>query len=81
MHAMTAIELHGIWERYVEDSLVAGLNHDPRFFVDQGSTGVNTSKIISTGVERDSAPIRDYLRDCAPAQRSECSSRIAMQPS
>ena len=39
---MTAVELHGIWERYVEDRLVAGLNHDPSFFVDdQGLTGVN----------------------------------------
>jgi hypothetical protein len=42
MCAMTAVELHGIWERYVEDRLVAGLNHDPSFFVaDQGLTGVN----------------------------------------
>jgi hypothetical protein len=42
MHAMTAVELHGIWERYVEDRVVTGLNHDPSFFVDdQGLTGVN----------------------------------------
>ena len=48
MCAMIAVELHGIWERYVEDRLATGLNHNPSFFVaDQGLTGVTS---VSTGL-------------------------------
>jgi hypothetical protein len=32
---MTAVEIHGAWERYVEQRLVAALNHNPRHFVSQ----------------------------------------------
>ena len=30
MSAMTAVEIHGRWERYVEKRLVASLNHSPK---------------------------------------------------
>lgn len=30
---MTAVEIHAIWERYVENRLVAALNHHPRHFL------------------------------------------------
>jgi hypothetical protein len=35
MSAMTAVELHGIWERYVEKRIVAGLNHDSSHFISE----------------------------------------------
>ena len=42
MSAMTAVELHGIWERYTEARIVAALNHDANhFIVTQGIAGVS----------------------------------------
>ena len=32
---MTAVEVHGIWERYAEARLVAALNHRPAHFLDR----------------------------------------------
>jgi hypothetical protein len=44
---MTAVELHAVWERYVEARLVAALNHAPRHFLkEQNITGVTR---ISSG--------------------------------
>lgn len=38
---MTAVEIHAVWERYVETRLVAALNHNPRHFLkEQEITGV-----------------------------------------
>jgi len=34
---MTAVEIHAIWERYVEDRLVAALNHNPNHFLLQNN--------------------------------------------
>ena len=33
MSAMTAVEIHGIWERYTEARIVAALNHDAAHFI------------------------------------------------
>jgi hypothetical protein len=33
MSAMTAVELHSIWERYSEARIVAALNHDAKHFI------------------------------------------------
>ncbi|HZP75838.1 MAG TPA: hypothetical protein VFB45_06840 [Pseudolabrys sp.] len=33
--AMTAVEVHAIWERYAERRLVAALNHYPDYFIEQ----------------------------------------------
>ena len=35
VYAMTAVEIHSIWERYVERRLVAALNHDAGHFIDK----------------------------------------------
>jgi hypothetical protein len=44
---MTAVEIHAIWERYVETRLVAALNHAPQHFLkDQNIKGVSR---ISSG--------------------------------
>jgi hypothetical protein len=32
---MTAVEIHAIWERYVEDRLIACLNHAPHHFLEE----------------------------------------------
>jgi hypothetical protein len=32
---MTAVEVHAIWERYVETRLVAALNHNPKNFLEE----------------------------------------------
>ena len=48
MSAMTSVELHGIWERYVENRLVAALNHSSKHFVDE--EGVSGVKHISYGL-------------------------------
>lgn len=32
---MTVVEIHGAWERYVENRLVAALNHNPKHFLQQ----------------------------------------------
>ncbi|MEJ2375190.1 MAG: hypothetical protein P8Y71_07095 [Pseudolabrys sp.] len=37
MCAMSAVEIHGVWERYAENRLVALLNHDVRHFVSEQS--------------------------------------------
>lgn len=37
MSAMTAVELHGIWERYAEARAVAALNHDASHFIAEES--------------------------------------------
>jgi len=34
---MTAVELHTVWERYVESRLVAALNHNPQHFLTENS--------------------------------------------
>ena len=34
---MTAVELHTVWERYVEGRLVAALNHNPSHFLDENT--------------------------------------------
>ncbi|WP_316206203.1 MULTISPECIES: hypothetical protein [unclassified Bradyrhizobium] len=42
MSAMTAVELHGIWERYAENRIVAGLNHDSSHFIcEEAISGVS----------------------------------------
>jgi hypothetical protein len=59
---MSAVELHGIWDRYVEDRLVAGLNRNPTFFVeDLGLTGVNSvSKGLAHFVVRSGQKYFDF---------------------
>lgn len=48
MSAMTAVEMHGIWERYVEKRLVASLNHSATHFIaEQDIKGI---KHISSGL-------------------------------
>ena len=45
---MTAVELHAVWERYVEGRLVAALNHNPSYFLaDNTIKGV---KRVSSGL-------------------------------
>jgi len=45
---MTAVELHAIWERYVENRVVAALNHDAAHFLkEQGIKGVSR---VSSGL-------------------------------
>lgn len=45
---MTAIEIHAIWERYVESRLVAALNHDAKHFLkEQNIKGVSR---VSSGL-------------------------------
>jgi hypothetical protein len=40
---MTAVEIHGIWERYAEERLVAALNHSPDHFLQSNIvSGVTT---------------------------------------
>ncbi|MGL9623406.1 hypothetical protein QRQ56_36185 [Bradyrhizobium sp. U531] len=42
MSAMTAVELHGVWERYAEARAVAALNHDASHFIaEEGIAGVS----------------------------------------
>jgi hypothetical protein len=48
MAQMTAVEVHSIWERYVEDRLVAALNQDARHFLKQEEIG--GVKLVSTGL-------------------------------
>src|SRR4029453_13430295 len=45
---MTAVEVHGIWERYVEHRLVAALNHHPETFL--AENGVKGIKLVSSGL-------------------------------
>jgi hypothetical protein len=44
--AMTAVEIHSIWERYVENRLIAALNHHPHHFLKEhnivGVTAIST---------------------------------------
>jgi hypothetical protein len=47
---MTAVEVHAIWERYVETRLVAALNHNPKHFIEQ--QGIAGLTRISTGLAR-----------------------------
>jgi hypothetical protein len=35
MSRMTAVEAHAIWERYVENRLVAAINHNPQHFLSE----------------------------------------------
>lgn len=45
--AMTAVEMHAIWERYAERRLIAALNHNPKHFLSENNiTGVFA---VSTG--------------------------------
>ena len=45
---MIAVEIHGIWERYVEKRLVAALNHRPQHFLsEQDIKGVSR---VSSGL-------------------------------
>ena len=47
---MTAVEVHAVWERYVEARLVAALNHSPKHFLEQENiTGITR---ISPGFAR-----------------------------
>ena len=43
---MTAVEIHAIWERYVEGHLVAALNHNARHFLVENSI-VGVSRVSS----------------------------------
>jgi hypothetical protein len=47
---MTAVEIHAIWERYVETRLVAALNHHPKHFIHEQNVAGLTR--ISTGLAR-----------------------------
>ena len=50
MCKMTAVNAHEIWERFVEDRLVAAINHDPKHFLaEQNVKGV---KHVSYGLAR-----------------------------
>jgi hypothetical protein len=46
MAAMTIVEIHSVWERYIEKRLVAALNHDATHFFEEeeikGITHVST---------------------------------------
>jgi len=47
---MTAVEIHGTWERYVENRLVVALNHNPEHLIEeQNMFGVSA---IPTGLAR-----------------------------
>jgi hypothetical protein len=46
--AMTAVEVHAVWERYVEHRLVAALNHHPETFL--AENGVKGIKLVSSGL-------------------------------
>ena len=48
MCRMTAVAVHAIWERYVEDRLVAALNHDPQHFLQEHS--IKGVKHVSYGL-------------------------------
>jgi hypothetical protein len=45
---MAAIEIHRLWERYVEDRLVAALNHDPKHFLK--ANDIKGVKNVSSGL-------------------------------
>lgn len=45
---MTAVEIHGIWERYVENRLIAALNHHPEHFLNENS--IKSVKRVSLGL-------------------------------
>ena len=30
---MVAVDIHGVWERFIEDRAAAALNHDPHYFL------------------------------------------------
>jgi hypothetical protein len=46
MCRMSAVELHGIWERYAEDRLVASLNHNAaHFMLEQDIKGVTNVSV------------------------------------
>jgi hypothetical protein len=49
---MTAVELHAVWERYVEARLVAALNHAPRHFLKEHNI---------SGVTRISSGFASYI--------------------
>jgi hypothetical protein len=50
MCRMTAVDAHETWERYVENRLVAALNHDPKHFLaEQNIKGV---RHVSYGLAR-----------------------------
>ena len=49
---MTAVEIHAIWERYVEQRLVTALNHSPHHFLQDNDV---------KGVKRVSAGLALYL--------------------
>ena len=59
---MTAVEIHGIWERYVESRLVAALNHDPKHFIkEQNIAGVSGISIgLAQYVVRGGKPFLDF---------------------
>ncbi len=47
---MTVVEIHAVWERYVETRLVAALNHNPKHFLEQQNIAGITK--ISPGFAR-----------------------------
>jgi hypothetical protein len=49
---MTAVEIHAVWERYVEHRVVAALNHTPRYFLEMHNI---------TGVARISSGFATYI--------------------
>lgn len=49
---MTAVEMHAVWERYVESRLVTALNHNPKHFISENNI---------KGVKRVSAGLAFYL--------------------
>jgi hypothetical protein len=48
--AMTAVEIHGIWERFVEERLVSLINHNPSHFANQADIKGLTR--VSSGLAR-----------------------------
>jgi hypothetical protein len=48
--AMTAVEIHSIWERYVEERLVSLINHNPSHFANQADIKGLTR--VSSGLAR-----------------------------
>jgi hypothetical protein len=62
---MTAIELNAIWERYVEERVVAALNHEPQHFLESNSiVGVKRVSVgLASFIIREGRQYFDF-RDC-----------------
>jgi hypothetical protein len=59
---MTAVEIHGIWERYAESRLVAALNHNPKHFIkSQNIAGVSAIHMgLALYIVRGGKPFFDF---------------------